>query len=176
MLVDEPFDRFFSEVPALETAFREQQVPKHVSVFVTHPVIDRNTKSHFGAILNGCWQEIAERFDQDFLAASRLKLQFNRHMCREFGDTVIHKGASGFEPVSHAGDVHFGQDVAWEIRLDIDAGGPRDKISLRALLVGVENQVPAVKASEMIRELGCVEFVSKLLVEDSDPSEIPPFW
>ena len=88
---------------------------------------------------------------------------------------VIHKRAAAFETVGHAGDVDFCQNIAGQIRFNVNAGGSLDEVRFATTTVSIEDERGRIVFVQPVIEIGGKKSGPSGIVKNADPVRIASF-
>src|SRR6185437_4198115 len=92
-----------------------EQVFSPFPQWTAKPTVNRNAKPHFGPLHKLPGHIAIQHLAENPFADSVPDLEAKRKSPREFNNSMINQGNTGFQAGGHAGSVHLGEDVIREI-------------------------------------------------------------
>src|SRR5262245_34717032 len=95
----------------------EQPLAHALSELAAEPGGERHRKAHFRTVQDVVGQPSLDRLLEEVLALAAVELELGRNSARPLDELVIEDRYSHLQAVSHAGAIHFGEDISRKIGL-----------------------------------------------------------
>src|SRR5690606_31793371 len=86
----------------------------------SEPYIERHRETHLVTIQDFARQQRLESRLEYYLSLTTSKLGGRGQRGRPLDELIVQKWHAYFKAVRHAGPIHFGENIAWEIRLVVE--------------------------------------------------------
>ncbi len=135
------------------------------------PARERHRKAHFRPVEDVVRKVVLKRALEQELAFSASKLRLRRQRGCPLDELVVQNRHPHLERVSHAGPIHFREDVADEIGLEIEILNARQRM-LRRILPVSSQDLDRTVAAEILAESIAEQSAPQRIAQDGDTVEV----